>query len=84
MIQTGKIVHNLRLILIQSTIFRSNLTDFDCFSRASDDVKPTTTPSATIKPGVTLNPLTGLPYTQKYRFESLLNLLTGFMTFLSF
>jgi len=44
---------------------RSRDQDHDT-DRASDDVKPTTTPSATIKPGVTLNPLTGLPYTQKY------------------
>lgn len=47
---------------------KSRSRDHEETDKLSDEVKTTasTTTSATIKPGLTLNPLTGLPYTQKY------------------
>jgi len=47
---------------------KSRSRDQDETDKKSDEYKTTATPapSATIKPGLTLNPLTGIPYSQKY------------------
>jgi len=47
---------------------KSRSRDQEEIDKPSDETKTSTatTPGATIKPGLTLNPLNGLPYTQKY------------------
>jgi len=47
---------------------KSRSRDQEEIDKPSDETKTNTatTPGATIKPGLTLNPLNGLPYTQKY------------------